>query len=167
MKKITQLQKQNLTGEHNCVGGKSSVYSKGMMQSMLGKCWPELFWQSESLQLVTLCCVYLKTVQLQGVGKARYESRVELMLICIHKWRRYFFLTVGGMEYNHGGKNLSDSQQGSHTQFDRFCHISFVSIQCFQYKYCITCLQSFPCLVMLLLLLHDTCSNILKLKVGC
>lgn len=95
VKKITQLQKQNLTGEHNCVGGKSSVYSKGMMQSMLGKRWPELLWQSESLQLVTLCCVYLQTVQLQGVGKARYESRVELMLISIHKWRRYFFLNSG------------------------------------------------------------------------
>jgi len=95
VKQVTQLQKQSLMGEHYCVGGKSGIYSKGMVQSMLGKCWTELIWQSESLQLVSLCCVHLQTVQLEGVMKVRYESRKELMPISIHKWRRYYFLTSG------------------------------------------------------------------------
>lgn len=63
---------------------------------MLGKCWTELLWQSESLQLVRLGCVHLQTVQLEGVMKARYESRVELMPISIHKWGRFFFFTTTG-----------------------------------------------------------------------
>lgn len=61
-------------GEYYCVGGKSSIYSKGIMQSVLGKFWIQILWQSESLQLVRLCCVHLHTVQLERVVKTRCES---------------------------------------------------------------------------------------------
>lgn len=35
VKKIAQLEKQNMMGEHNSEGGRSSIYSRRMMQSML------------------------------------------------------------------------------------------------------------------------------------
>lgn len=56
---------QSWMGEDGCVGGTSSMYSKGVMLSILAKCWTELLWPSESLQLVRLCCVHFQTAQLE------------------------------------------------------------------------------------------------------
>lgn len=101
-------------GERYCVGGKSSTYSKGMMQSMLFKCWTELLWQSDSLQLGFVVCSF--RLQLERVMKARYESRVKLMPISINKWRRFFFFSYKLEEWNTSMevKNVSDSWQRSH-----------------------------------------------------
>lgn len=63
----TTAAKPKLDGKHYCVREKNSTCSKEMMQSLLVKCWAELLWKNESLQLAGLCCVHLWTAGLGGV----------------------------------------------------------------------------------------------------
>lgn len=75
--------------------------------------------------------MHLQTVQLEGVMKARYESRVELMLISIHKWGIFIFFHYQWEEWNTSMEVkmcLTHGKEVIH-QFDRFCNVCFVSIQ--------------------------------------
>lgn len=71
VKKIAQLEKQNMMGELSCVGGRNSIDSKRMMQCMLVNVGQNCF---DKVNLCNYLCFVVCTFRLEVVRKARYES---------------------------------------------------------------------------------------------
>lgn len=99
------------------------------MQSLLVKCWAELLWQNESLQLAGLCCVHLRTAGLGGVESSVWVKGGTLVYVQTQMEKVFSFYQWEEWNTSMEVRVCVTHAKVAH-QLDRFCHISFVSVQC-------------------------------------